>query len=51
MPARATPQRNLANGHVMRVSWSDSYALLFLLSMPREFGLRRHEVHGELENG
>jgi len=31
MPARAAPQRNLANRHALPVSGSSSYALLFLL--------------------
>jgi len=35
MPARAAPQRHLANRHALRVSESDSYALLFLLCNQR----------------
>ena len=31
MPARAAPQRHVANRHAMRVFGPDSYALLFLL--------------------
>jgi len=31
MPVRAAPQRHLANRHAIRVSGSDSYALLFRL--------------------
>jgi len=30
MPAPAAPQRHLANRHALRVSGSDSYALLLL---------------------
>jgi len=32
IPARAAQQRHLANKHAMRVSGSDSYALLFLFA-------------------
>jgi len=32
MPERAAPQLRLANGHALRVSGSDSYALLFLFA-------------------
>jgi len=32
MPARAAPQRHMANRHAMVVSGSDSYASLFLLT-------------------
>jgi len=33
MSARAAPQRHLANRHELRVSGSDSYALLFLFKL------------------
>jgi len=37
MPASAAPQRHLANRHGMRVSGSDSYALLFFFTLHRHW--------------